>query len=71
VACNTDEPSSPSDNEQHQNGGDSNSSSNTSEDKYYFELDRPASREIKTEAGSTQIFFLSAIRNTPFPHPGI
>lgn len=57
VACNTDEPSSPSDNEQHQNGGDSNSSSNTSEDKYYFELDRPASREIKTEAGSTQIFF--------------
>lgn len=64
VACNTDEPSSPSDNEQHQNGGDSNSNnntsnpnSNTSEDKYYFELDRPASREIKTEAGSTQIFF--------------
>lgn len=57
VACNTDEPSFPSDNEQHQNGGDSNSSSNTSEDKYYFELDRPASREIKTEAGSTQIFF--------------
>ncbi len=57
AACNTDEPSSPSDNEQHQNGGDSNSSSNTSEDKYYFELDRPASREIKTEAGSTQIFF--------------
>ncbi len=57
VACNTDEPSTPSDNEQHQNGGNSNSNNNTSEDKYYFELDRPASREIKTEAGSTQIFF--------------
>lgn len=48
---------SPSDNEQRQNRGDSNSNNNTSEDKYYFELVRPASREIRTEAGSIQIFF--------------
>ena len=57
VACNTDESSYPSENGQHQSGGDPNSNNDTSEDKYYFELERPASREIKTEAGSVEIFF--------------
>ncbi len=57
-SCNTDEPSSPTENSQQQTGSNSNSNANnTNNDKYYFELDKPAVREIKTEAGSTQIFF--------------
>lgn len=62
-SCNTDEPSCPinTGQEQTENNSNSNTNSNTntSEDKYYFELDKPTSREIKTEAGTTQIFFKS------------
>lgn len=60
-SCNTDEPTALKENNQQQNGNDSNgtsnSNNNTSDDKYYFELEKPSSREIKTESGSTQIFF--------------
>lgn len=63
ASCNTDSPSSPSDNNQHKNEtateveSNSNTNNNSTEDKYYFELDIPAAREIRTEAGSTKIFF--------------
>lgn len=63
ASCNTDSPSSPSENNQHKNeaatevGSNSNTNNNSTEDKYYFELDIPAAREIRTEAGSTKIFF--------------
>lgn len=60
-SCNTDEPLSPNENGQQQpvsnSDSNSNNSNNHKDEKYYFELDFPAAREIKTEAGSTQIFF--------------
>lgn len=68
VSCDTDEPPFPSQNNQDKDEGDSNSNSNSdnsnasndnnaSDDKYYFELEKPVEREIGTEAGSLKIFF--------------
>ena len=60
-SCNTDEPSSSSGNNQSNNGGNSPSTedrnNSSTEDNYYFELERPAAREIKTDAGIIQIYF--------------
>lgn len=65
ASCNSDSPSSPSENNLHKNepetgaegGANSNTNNNSTEDKYYFELEMPAAREIRTEAGSTKIYF--------------
>ena len=66
VSCDTDEPPFPSQNNQDKDEGDSNSNSdnsnasndnNASNNKYYFELEKPMEREIGTEAGSIKIFF--------------
>lgn len=62
TSCNKEEPELPTNNENNQENTDdrnnnSNNSSNTTEDQYYFKFTTLASREIKTEAGSTQIFF--------------
>lgn len=61
-ACNTDEPTSPSLKGQHHTESNSNSSTNstsnnTDNDNYYFELEKPAAREINTEPGSIKIYF--------------
>lgn len=61
-ACSKEEPEMPTNNENNQentvsNNNNSNNSSSTSEDQYYFKFTSLASREIKPEAGSTQIYF--------------